>query len=110
MCCSSSSDSRPTAWSPRRMPRWRTPAASRARRPETDRLRRHAMTDALAELNAQGVSVWLDDISRERLRSGNLQELVDTKHIVGVTSNPTIFQKALDKGDAYDEQLHDLRT
>jgi transaldolase len=68
------------------------------------------MTDALAELSAQGVSIWLDDISRDRLRSGNLQELVDTKHVVGVTSNPTIFQKALEKGDAYDDQLHDLKT
>jgi transaldolase len=67
------------------------------------------MPDALAELSAQDVSIWLDDISRERLRSGNLQELVDTKHIVGVTSNPTIFQKALEKGDAYDEQVQDLR-
>jgi transaldolase len=68
------------------------------------------MTDVLADLSAQGVSIWLDDISRERLRSGNLQELVDTKHVVGVTSNPTIFQKALEKGDAYDAQLHDMRT
>ncbi len=66
------------------------------------------MSDPLATLSQQDVSVWLDDISRERLRSGNLQELVDTKHVVGVTSNPTIFQKALDKGDAYDEQVHDL--
>jgi transaldolase len=68
------------------------------------------MSDALADLSAQGVSIWLDDISRERLRSGNLQQLVDTKHVVGVTSNPTIFQKALDKGDAYDEQVRDLAT
>jgi transaldolase len=67
------------------------------------------MADALADLSAQDVSIWLDDISRERLRSGNLQELVDTKHVVGVTSNPTIFQKALDKGDAYNEQLRDLK-
>jgi transaldolase len=66
------------------------------------------MTDALAELSAEGVSIWLDDISRERLQSGNLQELLDTKHVVGVTSNPTIFQKALEKGSAYDEQVHDL--
>jgi transaldolase len=66
------------------------------------------MSDALAQLSDEGVSIWLDDISRERLRSGNLQQLVDTKHVVGVTSNPTIFQKALDKGDAYDEQVHDL--
>jgi transaldolase len=66
------------------------------------------MSDALQQLADEGVSIWLDDISRERLRSGNLQQLLDTKHIVGVTSNPTIFQKALDKGDAYDEQASDL--
>jgi transaldolase len=68
------------------------------------------MSDALAALEQQGVSIWLDDISRDRLRSGNLQELVDDKHVVGVTSNPTIFQKALEKGDAYDDQLRDLKT
>jgi transaldolase len=66
------------------------------------------MSDALADLSAQGVSVWLDDISRDRLRTGNLQQLIDDKHVVGVTSNPTIFQKALEKGSAYDEQVHDL--
>jgi transaldolase len=66
------------------------------------------MSDALADLSAQDVSIWLDDISRERLRSGNLQELIDTKHVVGVTSNPSIFQKALEKGEAYDEQVRDL--
>ncbi len=66
------------------------------------------MSDALAELSEQGVSIWLDDISRERLRTGNLQELADNKHVVGVTSNPTIFQKALEKGDAYDDQVRDL--
>ncbi|MCU1659836.1 MAG: transaldolase [Pseudonocardiales bacterium] len=68
------------------------------------------MTDPLAELSAQDVSIWLDDISRDRLKSGNLQELVDTKHVVGVTSNPTIFAKALEKGSAYDEQVRDLKT
>ena len=66
------------------------------------------MTDALADLSAQGVSIWLDDISRERLQTGNLQSLIDDKHVVGVTSNPTIFQKALAKGDAYDDQVRDL--
>jgi transaldolase len=66
------------------------------------------MSDALAELSEQDVSIWLDDISRERLRTGNLQELADDKHVVGVTSNPTIFQKALEKGDAYDEQVREL--
>ena len=68
------------------------------------------MADALADLSAAGVSIWLDDISRERLRTGNLADLVATSHVVGVTSNPTIFQKALEKGDAYDEQLRDLKT
>ena len=66
------------------------------------------MSDPLAELSAAGVAVWLDDISRERLRSGNLEHLVRDKHVVGVTSNPTIFQKALSEGDAYDEQIRDL--
>jgi transaldolase len=68
------------------------------------------MSDALAELSAQGVSIWLDDISRERLRSGNLKDLAENDHVVGVTSNPTIFQKALEKGDAYDDQVRDLKT
>jgi transaldolase len=68
------------------------------------------MSDPLAELSAQGVSIWLDDINRDRLRSGNLADLVEHKHVVGVTSNPTIFQKALEKGDAYDDQLRDLKV
>jgi transaldolase len=66
------------------------------------------MSDPLAELSALGVSIWLDDISRERLVTGNLKHLIDDKHVVGVTSNPSIFQKALEQGHVYDEQLHDL--
>ncbi len=66
------------------------------------------MTDALAELSAAGVAVWLDDLSRERLRSGNLAELVRSRSVVGVTTNPTIFQKALSDGAAYDSQVRDL--
>jgi transaldolase len=62
----------------------------------------------LAALSAAGVSVWLDDLSRERLQSGNLQELIDTKSIVGVTTNPSIFQAALSHGDAYDGQVAEL--
>ena len=62
----------------------------------------------LAMLSAAGVSVWLDDLSRQRLESGNLQELIDTKSVVGVTTNPTIFQKALAEGDAYDAQVSEL--
>src|SRR6201996_808176 len=68
------------------------------------------MSDPLADLSALGVSIWLDDISRDRLRTGNLKELVDTEHVVGVTSNPTIFQKAMEKGTAYDDQIRDLAT
>lgn len=62
----------------------------------------------LADLSAAGVSVWLDDLSRERLRTGNLADLVATRSVVGVTTNPTIFAGALAKGDAYDEQLREL--
>src|SRR5215467_6815310 len=64
--------------------------------------------DALAELSAAGVAVWLDDISRERLTSGNLAALIRDRHVVGVTSNPTIFDHALSHGDAYSEQLSEL--
>ena len=56
------------------------------------------------------MSVWLDDISRDRLRTGNLQALIDDMHVVGVTSNPTIFAKALSTGSAYDQQIADLKT
>jgi transaldolase len=55
------------------------------------------------------VSVWLDDISRDRLRTGNLQALIDDLHVVGVTSNPTIFAKSLSAGSAYDDQIADLK-
>jgi len=62
----------------------------------------------LAALSAAGVSVWLDDLSRDRLQSGNLKELIDTKSVVGVTTNPSIFQKALADGDSYDGQIAEL--
>ena len=62
----------------------------------------------LARLSAAGVSVWLDDLSRERLQTGNLQELIDTKSVVGVTTNPSIFQAALSSGHAYDDQVNEL--
>ena len=58
------------------------------------------MTERLKALSDAGVSIWLDDLSRERLRSGSLQRLIDERHVVGVTTNPTIFQKALSQGDA----------
>ncbi|MER5886737.1 transaldolase [Streptomyces sp. NPDC001941] len=68
-----------------------------------------ASPDPLAELSAAGVSVWLDDLSRELLAGGELEELIARKHVVGVTTNPTIFASALAKGDRYDDQLRRLR-
>ncbi|MBK5249196.1 MAG: transaldolase [Actinomycetales bacterium] len=65
-------------------------------------------TDALARISAAGVSVWLDDLSRAAIESGRLKELIDTKHVVGVTTNPTIFAKAVADGTAYDAQLAEL--
>lgn len=65
-------------------------------------------TDRLAELSAAGVSIWLDDLSRERITSGNLAELIAQRHVVGVTTNPTIFATALADGEAYDEQVRGL--
>ena len=67
-----------------------------------------AQNKNLAALSAAGVSVWLDDLSRDRLQTGNLQELIDTKSVVGVTTNPSIFQAALSKGNAYDAQVSEL--
>lgn len=66
------------------------------------------MSDPLERLQAAGVAIWLDDLSRERLASGNLAELVAHRHVVGVTTNPTIFAKALEHGSAYEEQVRDL--
>ena len=66
--------------------------------------------NALAQLTELGVSIWLDDISRERLTSGNLAGLVRDLDVRGVTSNPTIFAKALSSGSAYAEQVADLAT
>jgi transaldolase len=64
--------------------------------------------DALAQLTAAGVAVWLDDISRERLSTGNLEMLIRDLHVRGVTSNPTIFAKAISSGSAYSGQIADL--
>jgi transaldolase len=66
------------------------------------------MTDRLAQLSAAGVSVWLDDLSRQRLVSGTLDALRRDNHVVGVTTNPTIFAKALADADDYAEQVKDL--
>jgi transaldolase len=62
-------------------------------------------TEALSDL---GVSIWLDDLSRERIASGGLQKLIGDRNVVGVTTNPTIFATALAKGEAYDAQVAEL--
>jgi len=67
-----------------------------------------ASAQPLAELSAAGVSVWLDDLSRDRLSTGNLGELVRSRSVVGVTTNPAIFRASLSHGAAYEEQLHEL--
>ena len=63
---------------------------------------------ALKDLAASGVSIWLDDLSRERLTSGGLQRLIDDRGVVGVTTNPSIFEAALSQGHAYDAQVREL--
>ena len=64
--------------------------------------------ETLKQLSDAGVSIWLDDLSRERLVTGTLSTLIRDKHVVGVTTNPTIFQKAISGSEIYDEQIRDL--
>ena len=66
------------------------------------------MTEVLRQLSEAGVAIWLDDLSRDRLTSGNLADLVRDKNVVGVTTNPSIFEKALAEGTTYDDQVRDL--
>jgi transaldolase len=66
------------------------------------------MTDRLKELADAGVSIWLDDLSRERINTGNLEKLVTESSVVGVTTNPTIFASALANGEQYDAQMKEL--
>jgi transaldolase len=68
------------------------------------------MTNLLADLSSKGVSIWLDDLSRRRLVSGSLADLAANYHVVGVTTNPTIFAKAITGSDAYAAQIRDLRA
>jgi transaldolase len=69
------------------------------------------MTGPLDELSARGVSVWLDDLSCQRLTTGSLADLIARDHVVGVTTNPAIFATAISgDGGAYAAQLHDLWT
>jgi transaldolase len=67
-----------------------------------------ATAGALKRLSDEGVSIWLDDLSRRRIESGNLAELVENSNVVGVTTNPSIFQAAIGSGEGYEEQLADL--
>jgi transaldolase len=66
------------------------------------------MSDRLKKLSEAGVSIWLDDLSRERLETGNLAELVKNSSVVGVTTNPSIFAGALADGDRYNDQVRQL--
>jgi len=66
------------------------------------------MSDPVTMLSEAGVSIWLDDLSRERLVGGSLARLVRDRHVAGVTTNPTIFAKAISGSDAYAEQIQQL--
>ncbi len=66
------------------------------------------MSDRLKQLSEAGVSIWLDDLSRERLETGNLADLEKNSSVVGVTTNPSIFAKALEEGERYDDQVREL--
>jgi transaldolase len=68
------------------------------------------VTDRLTELADAGVAIWLDDLSRERIESGNLAALVTESGVVGVTTNPTIFAGALADGESYAAQVAELRS
>ncbi len=66
------------------------------------------MTDALKRLCDEGVAIWLDDLSRQRIASGSLAALIEKQHVVGVTTNPSIFHQAISEGRGYEAQLSDL--
>ena len=66
------------------------------------------MADPVTDLTAAGVAIWLDDLSRARLATGGLADLVRDSHVVGVTTNPTIFQKAMSHSDCYHRQISDV--
>ena len=66
------------------------------------------MTNPLAQLAANGVSIWLDDLSRTRIRSGALRDIITNRSVSGVTTNPTIFAGAIGKGEGYGEQIAQL--
>src|ERR1700761_3758493 len=102
--CSPSTASPPRTSPPRPAPRWppraHDPNATRKMITVTEQT---AASEALGRLSDQGVSIWLDDLSRRRITSGNLAELVAGRHVVGVTTNPSIFQAAIGSGAGYEE-------
>ena len=61
------------------------------------------MSTSLAQISKSGVSIWLDDLSRQRLQSGSLVELIESSNVVGVTTNPSIFSAAISGSDLYKE-------
>ena len=98
---------------PRRSPTPPTTASGRHRLTQPTRRppptpEEEPMTERLKALSDAGVSIWLDDLSRERIETGNLAELVKDSHVVGVTTNPTIFAAAIADGERYDEQVREL--
>jgi len=66
------------------------------------------MNSPLAQLAANGVSIWLDDLSRTRIKSGALKDLITSRSVSGVTTNPTIFAGSIGKGDGYEQQVSEL--
>jgi transaldolase len=66
------------------------------------------MPEPLQDLTAAGVSIWLDDLGRQLLTTGALRRLVEDRHVVGITSNPTIFANAIGGGDDYADQIREL--
>ena len=68
------------------------------------------MSTSLAQISKSGVSIWLDDLSRQRLQSGSLVELIESSNVVGVTTNPSIFSAAISGSDLYKEDILALRA
>ncbi|WEG10220.1 transaldolase [Microbacterium horticulturae] len=66
------------------------------------------MTTPTQQLSAQGVSIWLDDLSRKRITTGNLADLIVNRNVVGVTTNPTIFANAVSHGEGYQDRVAEL--
>ena len=104
-----SSGSPPRQWPTRPRTASASPPAEPAPLHPPATLQEFDMTDHLSDLSAAGVSIWLDDLSRERLETGNLADLVKNDHVVGVTTNPSIFAAALSHGERYDDQVRAAR-